>query len=514
MNSFTDVWPPFDHAPMLTNNCDAGFQYEPQIQPETANIQDAEWTGILESIEQDHETAGTEFELLDFNSRSQATSGAMATLDSMPLVSSLSAYGSNSATMSPAESATRPGISWTAASAPTMAHSPGVMHTNIANSWLSPHTYHQGQRFDPGHGLGIGMTDQIPTGDHHFMQVDDIFKPGSPSYEQIMSIKHDPGDIWNHSEDHLTLAGDNGHGDDDDVESADPCYAQLLYRCLKDVLDHTLSLKEIYEWVAQYSHKAKDPKQRGWQNSVRHNLSMNAVSTWCSQTLLVKYPANSVEAFERVPANPSQGAKKGSLWRLTQKALTEGVISTTRYRKDPKRKPEHRGHPAPKRQLSGAKGGQATRAATRRNREMHHMRSTPYPSTFDRPRHHQSRHNSGFVRPHSMQPAIPTPQSTSNFHSQASPLFLPSCSLFIPGLDSGSPHLASSPLEMRIESPPQVPLSYVPSSKSMRAPVSPFDLQHIDYSHGPMIGDNDPETPSLATETDYMTDDGLLNTLS
>jgi hypothetical protein len=47
---------------------------------------------------------------------------------------------------------------------------------------------------------------------------------------------------------------------------------------LEEAPDHTLSLKEVYEWVLQHSQKAKN-KDRGWQNSVRHNLSMNAVST-------------------------------------------------------------------------------------------------------------------------------------------------------------------------------------------------------------------------------------------
>jgi hypothetical protein len=61
-------------------------------------------------------------------------------------------------------------------------------------------------------------------------------------------------------------------------EIADPCYAQLLYRCLRDAPDHTMALKDVYKWVHQYSQKARDSAGTGWQNSVRHNLSMNAVS--------------------------------------------------------------------------------------------------------------------------------------------------------------------------------------------------------------------------------------------
>jgi hypothetical protein len=70
-------------------------------------------------------------------------------------------------------------------------------------------------------------------------------------------------------------------GNDEDIDGldpADPCYAQLLWRCLKEAPDHTMSLRELYDWVKDHSQKANDPKSRGWQNSVRHNLSMNAVS--------------------------------------------------------------------------------------------------------------------------------------------------------------------------------------------------------------------------------------------
>lgn len=61
-------------------------------------------------------------------------------------------------------------------------------------------------------------------------------------------------------------------------EIADPCYAQLLYRCLREAPDHTMALKDVYKWVRQFSQKARDSAGTGWQNSVRHNLSMNAVS--------------------------------------------------------------------------------------------------------------------------------------------------------------------------------------------------------------------------------------------
>ena len=66
--------------------------------------------------------------------------------------------------------------------------------------------------------------------------------------------------------------------DELDDGEAEVCYAQLLWRCLKEAPEHTMTLKELYDWVREHSLKAKDPKNKGWQNSVRHNLSMNAVS--------------------------------------------------------------------------------------------------------------------------------------------------------------------------------------------------------------------------------------------
>lgn len=57
----------------------------------------------------------------------------------------------------------------------------------------------------------------------------------------------------------------------------DEAYAHLLFRCLKDAPDHKLSLKEIYAWMSENSSRVRISNSTGWQNSVRHNLSMNMV---------------------------------------------------------------------------------------------------------------------------------------------------------------------------------------------------------------------------------------------
>ena len=54
-------------------------------------------------------------------------------------------------------------------------------------------------------------------------------------------------------------------------------YAQLLYDCFMSHPEHSMTLQEIYQWFRENTSKAKDNAGKGWQNSVRHNLSMNHV---------------------------------------------------------------------------------------------------------------------------------------------------------------------------------------------------------------------------------------------
>lgn len=66
-------------------------------------------------------------------------------------------------------------------------------------------------------------------------------------------------------------------GSDNDSARGEPPYAKLIYNALMDAPDHRLVLRDIYAWISNNTDKAKDPAFTGWQNSVRHNLSMNAV---------------------------------------------------------------------------------------------------------------------------------------------------------------------------------------------------------------------------------------------
>ncbi|KAI9781006.1 MAG: hypothetical protein M1816_002603 [Peltula sp. TS41687] len=128
-----------------------------------------------------------------------------------------------------------------------------------------------------------------------------------------------------------------------DSEENEP-YSQLIYRALKDAPENKMVLKEIYQWFMDHTDKSKNPSKKGWQNSIRHNLSMNG-------------------AFKKVEQDPASGdSKKGFVWVLEPSALSEGVKSTTRYRKPgPVKKSGRSDSPALQRQVSGRKGGQASR---------------------------------------------------------------------------------------------------------------------------------------------------------
>lgn len=71
-----------------------------------------------------------------------------------------------------------------------------------------------------------------------------------------------------------TSAGAAAVGHD---EKTDEPYAKLIYRALMSRPDYTMTLQELYQWFRDHTTKAKNEKG-GWQNSIRHNLSMNGVS--------------------------------------------------------------------------------------------------------------------------------------------------------------------------------------------------------------------------------------------
>lgn len=60
---------------------------------------------------------------------------------------------------------------------------------------------------------------------------------------------------------------------------SDEPYAQLIHRAFLSRPNKSMTLQEIYQWFRENTDKAKSTG-KGWQNSIRHNLSMNGVGDY------------------------------------------------------------------------------------------------------------------------------------------------------------------------------------------------------------------------------------------
>lgn len=67
--------------------------------------------------------------------------------------------------------------------------------------------------------------------------------------------------------------------DQDEINepSPDEPYAKLIHRALMSAPTKSMVLQEIYQWFRDNTQKG-GAESKGWMNSIRHNLSMNAVS--------------------------------------------------------------------------------------------------------------------------------------------------------------------------------------------------------------------------------------------
>ncbi|ORY57776.1 uncharacterized protein BCR38DRAFT_489776 [Pseudomassariella vexata] len=199
----------------------------------------------------------------------------------------------------------------------------------------------------------------------------------------------------------------------DDANKVDEPYAQLIYKAFMSRERHAMTLQQIYAWFRENTDKAK-AENKGWQNSIRHNLSMN-------------------QAFVKRDRRPSASdattesgePKKSTEWVLEDWAVRDGVQSTTRYRKpNPSRRGgsgshsrHHRDYQPSARATSGRKGGltasKTKAAATRqamRNKHMYSGASSHFPSSHYYPRNHDAEY-AGSVKD---EPATPPDASVGD----------------------------------------------------------------------------------------------------
>ncbi|KAK0731996.1 hypothetical protein B0H67DRAFT_640309 [Lasiosphaeris hirsuta] len=190
-------------------------------------------------------------------------------------------------------------------------------------------------------------------------------------------------------------------------------YAQLIYKAFMSVPRHAMTLQDMYQWFRDNTDKGKS-ETKGWQNSIRHNLSMNRRERTSADTPGAEEaeggaanPA-SAETLSLSPSGASVSGdnKKSTEWFLEPWAIKEGVQSTTRYRKGNSSRRSH--HPSPRRDSAyghghGNKGGHGHGRKTDgiplgKARSRHHVASGPLrsngamhlPATTHYPHHHNT----------------------------------------------------------------------------------------------------------------------------
>lgn len=190
-----------------------------------------------------------------------------------------------------------------------MQHGPWVQRFNSSPAQLPAHsTFAVDQLFPPDHYTAQMASPQrsyspLPAGPRSKQTWDEFGVTNTPDGilaprpRQFHTFAFDTPDsserslhlTANDSQTGVPFAPQHAYQDFDDdmsvgsVESdaegsrGEPPYAKLIYNALMDAPDHKLVLREIYTWISNNTEKAKDPAFKGWQNSVRHNLSMNGV---------------------------------------------------------------------------------------------------------------------------------------------------------------------------------------------------------------------------------------------
>ncbi|KAG9235594.1 hypothetical protein BJ875DRAFT_266855 [Amylocarpus encephaloides] len=174
-----------------------------------------------------------------------------------------------------------------------------------------------------------------------------------------------------------------------DDHSAEEPYAKLIHRALMSVPNHSMVLQDIYQWFRDNTVKGS-ADSKGWMNSIRHNLSMNAAFKKTERKLV------------------GDETKKSTEWVLEEFAIRDGVQSTTRYRKSngARKLIKSENMPSPSRQNSGRKGGITARNIKIQRQRIRDERADPRRS---------------FHRAESMRPHYPHQGRSNMAHRHSSP---------------------------------------------------------------------------------------------
>jgi hypothetical protein len=139
----------------------------------------------------------------------------------------------------------------------------------LAKSWAAPNTYH----YENGsHLLQPVRYNSYPASYYSFDAVSPPYSTNRPFDDGFVSSPWPSSPEVAHSRPMV-------YTEDDEENPDDKPYARLIYEALMQAPGHRMMLRDIYEWFRLNTIKAQDNGTNGWQNSIRHNLSMNKVRT-------------------------------------------------------------------------------------------------------------------------------------------------------------------------------------------------------------------------------------------
>ncbi|KZL81650.1 fork head domain-containing protein [Colletotrichum incanum] len=102
--------------------------------------------------------------------------------------------------------------------------------------------------------------------------------------------------------------------------SGEEPYAKLIHRALKDAPGHSMTLQELYKWFKDNTDKTRKTEGTGWQNSIRHNLSMNDA-----------FQRRLQATFPDIDGNHAGTEKRVSEWYLNPEYIND-IMPTTQFR--------------------------------------------------------------------------------------------------------------------------------------------------------------------------------------
>jgi hypothetical protein len=158
----------------------------------------------------------------------------------------------------------------------------GVEFTGLPNDLMSESYPPAAYQIDPAKHHDLSTMSEPEINDH-LMHMSDDYEHHYGAHikqESISGYQSPYSDMTRAStpNDEIPRYPHESYGVDDGIIDKEQPYAQLIYKALLGAEGHTMILRDIYDWFKKFTDKASASETKGWQNSIRHNLSMNGVS--------------------------------------------------------------------------------------------------------------------------------------------------------------------------------------------------------------------------------------------